>query len=53
MTRGVYTENLASFVLAVVAEVLARLCFEVPVTPPQRPSSHLSVCYMQPLFIFC
>lgn len=39
MTRAVYTVNLASFVVVVVVieEVWARLCFEVPVTPPQSP----------------
>ncbi|TWW64062.1 Nidogen-2 [Takifugu flavidus] len=37
MTRAVYTVNLASFVVVVVEEVWARLCFEVPLTPPQCP----------------
>lgn len=45
MTRGVYTENLASFVLAVVAEVLARLCFEVPTTPPQALFTPISLLH--------
>lgn len=38
MTRAVYTVDLASFVVVVVVEeVWARLCFEVPVKPPQSP----------------
>lgn len=52
MTRAVYTENLASFVVVVVEEVWARLCFEVTVHLLRAPS-HLPDCCRPSLFIFC
>lgn len=49
MSRAVCTGALASFMVA-LAEVLAWLCFEVHVPPPQSPSSHVSACYTPSLF---